>query len=155
MRKMLWKIRATRRFWYALERLPLFLAVTFSAHGGLLSARGRTLIWGKIRRFFLSLFPPLARFLREKHGLVGACSSCGASCNLLFQCPHWDDRSRLCSVYEDRPAVCRLFPITPSDIRDRDLVAHELGCGFSFESRPEQQPILVRIPLRRARQDVE
>lgn len=153
VRPQLWKITAARRAWYALERLPPFLAAAFSAGDGLLSAHGRTLIWGKIRRYFLCLCPPLAHFLREKHGLTGECSNCGASCNLLFRCPHWDGRSRLCLVYEDRPAVCRLFPITPADIRERDLVARQSGCGFSFQLRPEEMSVLVRVSRPRSKRD--
>ncbi len=155
IRETLWKFGAVRRFWLVLERVPPFVAAAFSARDGLLSARGRTLIRGKIRRSFLSLCPPLARALQQKHGLAGGCSSCGASCNLLFQCPHWDARSRLCSVYEDRPAVCRLFPITPSDIRDRDLVAPGLRCGFSFRSSRGKKPVLAGVAFQRTRQSVD
>jgi hypothetical protein len=66
--------------------------------------------------------------------MSGGCNRCGSSCKLLFQCPHWDDDSKLCSVYEDRPNICRLFPITPGDLRDRNLVAKS-PCGFTFHKR--------------------
>lgn len=88
---------------------------------------------------FLSFFPNLSRRLQKRYGLEGGCRSCGASCKLLFQCPHWDESSSLCSVYEDRPNICRLFPITPKDISDRDLVRGiEGGCGFRF-SKPDRR----------------
>lgn len=27
-----------------------------------------------------------------------------------FTCRHWDEDTRLCGIYEDRPAMCRKFP---------------------------------------------
>jgi len=123
-----------RRFRYFLERLSIFLRMSFLDRNGLRSARGRTLIWGKVRRAVLSLCPPLARHLQQRFGLAGGCSHCGASCNLLFQCPQWDRKSRLCGIYNDRPNVCRLFPITPADLRERNLVAPINPCGYKFKS---------------------
>src|SRR4051812_7515563 len=114
-----WRIGPLRRAWLVLERIPPFAASAFSING-LGSADGRTLVWGKVRRIFLSMVPPLSRFLQKKYRLDGDCNRCGTSCKLLFKCPHWDDGSKLCSVYEDRPNICRLFPITPSDIRERN-----------------------------------
>jgi Putative zinc- or iron-chelating domain len=128
------RIRLFRRMWQALERLPSFLAVIFSMDG-LGSADGRTLIRGKFRRVALSFFPPVARYLQRYYGLEGGCQSCGASCKLLNQCVHWDETSRLCSVYEDRPNICRTFPITPADLRDRDLILKKIPCGFHFKTR--------------------
>lgn len=28
----------------------------------------------------------------------------------LYTCKHWDEDTRLCGIYEDRPAMCRAFP---------------------------------------------
>lgn len=78
------------------------------------------------------MFPPLARYMQKRYGISGGCNSCGASCNLMFQCPHWSAESRLCTVYEDRPNICRLFPITPGDIRDRSIAQKNIPCGFQF-----------------------
>jgi len=125
------KIRWLRRCIYNLERFPPFFRVCLS-QDGFISAKGRKLIWGKFRRVTLSVFPSLCKSLQRKYGLSGGCVSCGASCNLLFKCPHWDNQSHLCSVYEDRPNICRLFPITPSDIEDRNLVVPDKPCGFKF-----------------------
>lgn len=119
-----------RRLWVVLRILPAFLR-TLPTRQGLLSHSGRLLIWGKMRRSFLSLSPSLSRKLQKKYKIEGGCVSCGASCNLMFQCPHWDPATRLCQVYEDRPNICRLFPITPADIRDRNLVKPEVPCGFT------------------------
>jgi len=155
-------IRAIKQFWFFLERVPPCLIASFSRQG-FFSAEGRILIWGKFRRFILTLFPPLATHLQSKYGLVGECVSCGASCKLLFQCPHWDDHSNLCTVYEDRPNICRHFPITPSDLRDRDIVLRKSPCGFAFTKKLSPQhgtgvvaePALAAFPLNRPRNDIE
>lgn len=118
--------------WHLAERTGPFLKVAFS-RAGLGSHEGRLLIWGKFRRGFISLVPGLAAGLRKKHGLVGGCTSCGASCNLLFRCPHWDPSTHLCTVYDLRPTICKTFPITPADIRDRNLVLKDKPCGFRIE----------------------
>lgn len=128
------KIRWVRRTYHVWQRTPPFLRVVFSKDG-LLSSKGRTLIKGKFRRAFLSLFPWVAHKLQNHYGLSGSCQHCSTSCNLLFQCPHWDDTSSRCSVYEDRPNICRTFPITPQDIRDRNLVSPETQCGFTFKKK--------------------
>lgn len=120
-----WRIKT----WHVIERTLPFLDVAFSKRG-MGSYEGRLLIWGKFRRIFLAISPALARALRRKYGIEGGCTSCGASCNLLFRCPHWDASTHLCTVYEDRPNVCRLFPITPADLRDRNLVLRDKPCGF-------------------------
>lgn len=125
------KFHWLRRSFYNFQRFPPFFKACFSADG-LGSAKGRKLIWGKCRRATLSLCPPLCRYLHKKYQLSGGCVSCGASCKLLFQCPHWNEDSHLCGVYEDRPSICRLFPITPADIEDRNLVLPEKACGFKF-----------------------
>jgi len=126
---MRWWIRT----WHVLERCVPFFKVVFSARG-LGSADGRLLIAGKIRRITISLVPGWAEALQKKHGLTGGCSGCGASCNLLFRCPHWIESTRRCGVYADRPTVCRQFPVTPADIRERDLVLKTQPCGFHFKS---------------------
>ncbi|MBI4403676.1 MAG: YkgJ family cysteine cluster protein [Deltaproteobacteria bacterium] len=136
---------AFARYWLCIERIPPFLSVAFTGKG-FGSWEGRILIWGKIRRLVLSFVPRIAKTLQKKYGLVGGCQNCGSSCQLLFQCPHWDDRSGLCSVYELRPNICRLFPITPADIRDRNLAAAKAGCGFTFAKKaptPAHPPHLV------------
>ena len=120
-----------RRSFYNMQRFPPFFLACLSKDG-LVSSKGRKLIWGKMRRATLSLCPPLCRFLQSNYQLSGGCVSCGASCKILFQCPHWDDKTHLCGVYEDRPSICRLFPIMPADLKDRDLVLPGTQCGFKF-----------------------
>ena len=123
---------AFRRIRYAARYLRAFLSAIVADPEVILREPGRTIIWGKMRRTLIGCIPGLASHLKRKHGLTGGCTSCGASCNLLFKCPHWDEGSRLCSIYEDRPLACRMFPITPSDLRDRDLAAAGTKCGYSF-----------------------
>lgn len=91
------------------------------------------LLWGKIRRGLLCMVPAIARYLQRKYQLRGRCRSCGSSCNLLFQCPQWDPVSRLCKIYEQRPLVCKLFPITPSDLQDLATQNGNRDCGYGFK----------------------
>lgn len=131
------------RLWHVWERTGPFLRAAFSRHG--LGCRaGRQLVVGKLRRMALSTMPPLARALQRRYGLTGGCARCGTSCNLLNRCPHWDVTSQLCSVYEDRPDVCRLFPITPGDVADRDLVSPQHPCGFAFLPQPAAEAPVER-----------
>ena len=37
-----------------------------------------------------------------------------------FTCRHWDEETRLCGIYEDRPEMCRGFP-------------YGKGCGYGCE----------------------
>ena len=132
---------AVRQLWRV---APSFVTAVFSREG-MLTREGRILIRGKFRRLLICSMPPLARHLRAHYGLQGGCNSCGASCNLLFRCPHWDTDSHLCTVYESRPLVCRMFPITPTDLRDRDLVLRHTVCAFHFAAeKKDTRPLLVR-----------
>jgi hypothetical protein len=51
---------------------------------------------------------------------------------------------RLCIVYESRPRVCRMFPITSTDLRDRDLGLRHTDCGFHFASEKKGHSSLAR-----------
>jgi hypothetical protein len=136
---------AVRHLWPV---APPFVTAVFSRRG-VLTREGRLLIRGKFRRLLICSIPPLARHLRAYYGLQGGCTSCGASCNLLFRCPHWDRDSRLCTIYESRPGVCRMFPITPADLRDRDLVQRQTACGFHFAAESHDiRTLIVRHELK-------
>jgi Fe-S-cluster containining protein len=117
-----------------LSRIACFFSILFS-RGGLGSKSGRIFAIGKVRRAILSCSPSLAMKLKKHYGLTGGCTGCGVSCNLLFPCPEWDAQTRLCTIYESRPNVCRLFPITPSDIKERDLAGAGKPCGYRFGGR--------------------
>ena len=131
--------------YYILLILPAFFSAAFSKRG-LGSADGRILIWGKLRRILISLVPHLSKFLQEHYALSGGCTHCSSSCKLLFQCPHWDDKNSRCGIYEYRPTVCRQFPVTPSDIRDRNLVSRDIPCGFRFNHNVGARPSKTFIP---------
>jgi len=98
------------------------------------SARERLVLgWGKVRRFYLSHFRPsyVRRSLERRQG---ACNRTGACCRLMFTCPLLDTRTEpvRCTINEVKPKVCRLFPIDERDLRDRDIIAPDTPCGFSF-----------------------
>ena len=131
---------AIRRIRYAVRYLRAFMSTIVVDPEVILRKTGRTIIRGKIRRAMIGCIPGLASQLKWKYGLTGGCISCGASCNLLFKCPHWDEGSRRCSIYEDRPMACRMFPITPADLRDRDLAASGTTCGCSFDREDPRRP---------------
>ncbi|MBM3335732.1 hypothetical protein FJY63_13825 [Candidatus Sumerlaeota bacterium] len=44
-----------------------------------------------------------------------------------------EDGVATCTVHKFRPPNCRVFPIDPRDLADRDLVAPDRPCGFSFK----------------------
>ena len=91
-----------------------------------------TLGWGKIRRFYLVHFRP--GYVQKSIGRrQGDCQRTGACCNLLFSCPAYEAKPLpACRINRHKPKVCRMFPIDERDLRDRDLLAPETPCGFSF-----------------------
>ena len=104
-----------------------------------LSARERLILgWGKARRFYLAHFRPgyVKRSLARR---IGDCNRTGACCHLMFTCPLLDRRSDpvRCTIQEVKPKVCRLFPIDERDLKDRDIIAPDTPCGFSFIPREE------------------
>lgn len=138
----LMKIGFFRRSYYLIQYLLPCTRITFFTPGeGIYTKDGRALVRGKFRRMFFSAFPSLAVSMQKKYGLQGGCTSCGASCKLLFQCPHWDEETHLCKIYEDRPPACRFFPITPGDIRDRNIVLKDEPCGFVFTKPQASQKL--------------
>ena len=51
----------------------------------------------------------------------GECNRCGACCELVFKCPflkRYSDGTSTCGIYENRPNLCRLFPIERRDIEE-------------------------------------
>jgi hypothetical protein len=155
-------VRAFRRVGYLARYMRAFMWTIAVNPKTIFRKTERTIIWGKIRRTIIVCVPGLASHLKRKYGLSGACISCGASCNLLLKCPHWNEGSRLCSIYDDRPLTCRLFPITPSDIRDRELVSNGNPCGYSFvpsdspwerSRKPDNERLIVLQPATAGHQD--
>ena len=75
---------------------------------------------GKLRRFVNVSFRRqeviAALALRR-----GDCNRCGACCELVFKCPFlkkYSDGTSTCGIYENRPNLCRLFPIERRDIEE-------------------------------------
>jgi hypothetical protein len=89
--------------------------------------------WGRLRRMYLATFRPgyVRRSLARR---VGDCNRTGACCRLMFTCPLLERRTDpvRCRIHEYKPSVCRLFPIDERDLRDRDIIAPDTPCGFSF-----------------------
>lgn len=70
----------------------------------------------------------------------GACTRCGACCQLLARCPHlfYDaDGKAGCRVYQTRAGNCRVFPLDARDLADRDWVFPGRPCGFYFNSNSD------------------
>jgi hypothetical protein len=75
---------------------------------------------GKLRRF--------VNFSLRRQDVIaalalrrGECNRCGACCELVFKCPFLkkhSDGTSTCGIYENRPNLCRLFPIERRDIEE-------------------------------------
>jgi hypothetical protein len=96
-----------------------------------------TLLRGVLRRFLLNTFRP-GYVRRSVERRTGDCTRCGACCHLVAnKCAslhlHADGQStcRLYTVYRLRN--CCTFPIDPRDLADRDLVAPDTPCGYTWQ----------------------
>jgi Fe-S-cluster containining protein len=63
----------------------------------------------------------------------------------LFTCAHWDEGSRQCGIYADRPDMCRKYPYDE---------ACERGCGYALSpddrlafgyDKPDEEPNMVWV----------
>lgn len=114
-------------------------------------AERAAMAWGKVRRFALiTIFKK--RAAADLARRRGACTNCGACCKILFKCPAFEETPAggWCTIYNDRPGVCALFPINEKDLRERDVVMPERRCGYSFAPADAREPDLEQIegPLR-------
>lgn len=90
--------------------------------------------WQKIRQkvkrnICVYLFPNwIKKQLSQRQGI---CLQCGRCCNLVFRCPMLKNKNSftLCRIYNYRPKVCGLFPISEADLKDVDY-----QCGYSFQN---------------------
>jgi hypothetical protein len=100
--------------------------------------------WGRLRRMYLATFRP-AYVRRSLARRVGHCNRTGACCHLMLTCPLLDERSDpvRCRIQDFKPSVCRLFPIDERDLRDRDIIAPDTPCGYSFLPA-EESPARLR-----------
>ena len=92
------------------------------------------LLKGVLRRLIYNSFRPdyIQRSLSQRSG---ECRRCGACCQLAWRCRclHKDGGIPSCRIHKlPRPPNCRAFPIDPRDIADRDLIAPNTPCGFSW-----------------------
>ena len=95
------------------------------------------LAWGKVRRFYQGR---LRKDYVESQAKLrkGQCLRCGQCCKLLYACPELEtlpDGSTQCRIHEKRPINCRIFPVDPRDLEDRNLVGENGSgkvCGFIF-----------------------
>ncbi len=107
--------------------------------------------WGKLRRAFLGRLLP--GYVRRRHALRrGHCVRCGACCQLGIVCPALDADAAglaICLKYQKkRDPNCRIFPITQSDLRDRDLILPGTPCGYWFPDEADR-PSASRRPARK------
>lgn len=94
-----------------------------------------TLVRGKFRRFRLAHTRRGRRYIQRMLQLRrGECARCGACCRLAYRCQflRMEEDRAVCRIHSYRPANCRIFPVDPLDLADRDLVAPDRACGFSF-----------------------
>ncbi len=91
------------------------------------------LVWGKLRRAYLCFVR--MDYVRQSHARRhGECRRCGRCCFMLFRCPfyHLEDGLPACRIHKTKPRLCRIFPVDERDLRDRDLVANNIPCGYFF-----------------------
>ncbi len=91
------------------------------------------LLWGTPRRLFWNVCRP--GYVRASLAMrSGECRRCGACCRLFVRCIHFFEDNGLpaCRLYKHRPPNCSNFPIDPRDIADRDLIAPDSPCGYSW-----------------------
>jgi len=91
---------------------------------------------GKLRRFYLGRTRRGKAYISRMMGRrLGECRRCGACCRLVHRCPFLqvNNGTAKCAIHKLRPANCRVFPIDPRDLADRDRIRPDDPCGFSFE----------------------
>ncbi len=101
------------------------------------------LLWGRPRRLFLNIFRPgtvRASLARRR----GECRRCGACCQMGAWCRHLKygvDNLSECARYQKwRSSNCRNFPMDERDLAERDLVAPDTRCGYTFDPpKPHRQ----------------
>lgn len=88
---------------------------------------------GKVRRFTQAALRQdmVERSLAQRRG---DCVRCGACCELAFECVFLKKNGSrtTCLIHKLRPFNCRMFPITPEDLADRDKVLPQQPCGYRF-----------------------
>jgi len=107
------------------------------------------LLRGKVRRFFLAHTRRGREYIRRMEARrIGECRRCGACCKLVYRCPflRFENGVAVCTIHKVRPANCRIFPVDPRDLADRDKIAPDLPCGFSFVEERAAAPASAAGP---------
>lgn len=112
----------------------LLLKMAIPTRGTVPTAVRRQILRGKLRRFWLVYFRP--RYVREVllPRRKSLCHRTGACCQMGFGCPAFDAKNKLCKIHPHKPLTCKLFPLTQEDLKDRDIVYPNQGCGYYFDS---------------------
>jgi hypothetical protein len=95
--------------------------------------------WGKARRLYLGVFRQ--SYIRTQlTRRQGDCRRCGACCQMGIHCWFLKNHQPVteCKHHTKRPRNCRIFPIDERDLRDRDLVAPDVPCGFHFNGHASE-----------------
>lgn len=100
----------------------------------ILTPFNRRLMRGKIRRwwfvYFRRNYVETVLLPRRREG----CQRTGACCEIGFGCPAFDAKGRLCKIHPYKPLVCKLYPLTEEDLKERDLIYPAKKCGYSFST---------------------
>jgi Fe-S-cluster containining protein len=99
-----------------------------------LRSEGREGFWPDQDRFLADMLVSLTPDEAEERALrfeitppSGFNLASWAEQGLLYTCRHWDEESRLCTVYEDRPQMCREYPYA-------GRCQHDCDCTFTCET---------------------
>ena len=88
--------------------------------------------WAKLRRYYLVHFRKA--YVQKMLSLRrGQCTRCGTCCTFMIRCPHLQGQNQ-CAIYDTRAIQCRMFPISPRDLRGRFSV-----CGYYFAKSAEME----------------
>lgn len=79
----------------------------------------------KIADMVIPLTPKEARERNRRFG--GDAEFSWSNRGRHFTCRHWDEETRLCGIYDDRPSMCRGFPYERED-------GCPFGCGCKGEA---------------------
>lgn len=109
------------------------------------------LSWGVLRRLLLRTLRP-GRIRTAIAFREGDCHRCGACCQMTVRCPNlkYEDGLSTCAAYGARPGNCRDFPVDRRDLADRDRIAPNLACGYTFRAE-----VRVEMPVRRRDHNVD
>lgn len=117
---------------------PIETPITLNLNRGLTIRQKMKLVRGKVHRFYVGHFDKtfVARNLARRKG---ECKRCGVCCQLLLRCAFAAECKEGvgCKIYTKRPVNCRVFPLHPRDLAERDLLMPDQKCGYYFDEMNE------------------